>query len=418
MLLYLTVTIIGILMKSKKSAPLRVPYAKAVYDTKEQKAVLRVLQEHREMIGVEVKNFQEGVAKYFGKKYGIMTNSGSSANLLAFELLDLPKGSEVITPVLTFSTTVAPLIAKGLIPVFVDVVKGTYQIDADKVEKAISKKTKAIMVPLLLGNVPDMAKLSRIAKKHKLFLVEDSCDTLGAAYNNKPTGSYSDITTTSFYGSHIITAGGGGGMIMVNKESWRDRAKVLRGWGRGSALINESEDLDLRFQSKIGNIPYDAKFIFGDIGYNFLPTEIGAAFGNAQLKKLPQFRKIREKNFAYLLKFFQKYPQYFLPPIQNEKVRTQWLAFPMTIVKDAPFTRLELVTYLEQNNIQTRPIFTGVITKQPGFKRIKYRSASDFSNAQEIMENGFVIGCHHGLTSAHLVRIKEAFTEFLDRYKD
>lgn len=395
---------------------MRVPYAKAVYDTKEQKAVLKVLQEQREMIGVEVKNFQEGVAKYFGKKYGIMTNSGSSANLLAFELLNLPLGSEVITPVLTFSTTVAPILAKGLIPVFVDVVKGTYQIDVDKIEKAIGKKTKAIMVPLLLGNVPDMVRISKIAKKHKLFLIEDSCDTLGAFYDGKPTGSYSDISTTSFYGSHIITAGGGGGMIMVNKESWRDRAKVLRGWGRGSALINESEDIDLRFHSKIGSIPYDAKFIFGDIGYNFLPTEIGAAFGNAQLKKLPQFRTTREKNFAYLLKFFQNYPQYFITPIQDEKVRTQWLAFPMTITKDAPFTRLELVTFLEQNNIQTRPVFTGVITKQPGFKNMKYKAATDFKNAQEIMENGFVIGCHHGLKLAHLVRIKEAFTEFLSRY--
>jgi len=403
-------------MISKKSSFLRVPYAKAVYDTKEEKAVLKVLQEHREMIGIEVKNFQEGVAKYFGKKYGIMTNSGSSANLLAFELLNLPPGSEVITPVLTFSTTVAPLLAKGLVPVFVDVVKGTYQIDVDKIEKAIGKKTKAIMVPLLLGNVPDMYKISKIAKKHKLFFIEDSCDTLGATFNDKPTGTYSDITTTSFYGSHIITSGGGGGMIMVNKDAWHDRAKVLRGWGRGSALINESEDLDLRFQSKIDNIPYDAKFIFGEIGYNFLPTEIGAAFGNAQLKKLPTFRKIREKNFSYLLKFFQKYPEYFITPIQDEKVRTQWLAFPMTMRENAPFTRLELVTFLEQNNIQTRPIFTGVITKQPGFKKMKYRAASDFKNAQEIMENGFVIGCHHGLTLTHLVRLKEAFTEFLNRY--
>ena len=346
-----------------------------------------------------------------------MTNSGSSANLLAVELLSLPKGSEVITPMLTFSTTVAPLIMKGLIPVFIDVVPQTYQIDVSKVEKAITKKTKALFIPNLLGNIPDMAALSRIAKKYKLFYIEDSCDTLGATFNGKPTGVYSDISTTSFYGSHIITAGGGGGMLMVNKETWRDRAKVLRGWGRGSASLNESEDLDLRFATKIGKMPYDAKFIFGEIGYNFLPIEMGAAFGNVQLQKLPRFRRSRERNYARLSKFFAKYTDYFALPIQDSKVITQWLSFPLTIKKSAPFTRLDIVTYLEQHNIQTRPIFTGVITKQPGFKSIKHRNGQrSFPASEEIMERGFVVGVHHGMEPEHLKKLEETITEFVTRF--
>ncbi|MEK7605456.1 MAG: aminotransferase class I/II-fold pyridoxal phosphate-dependent enzyme [Patescibacteria group bacterium] len=401
----------------KSNSSLRVTYAKAVHDEKEEAAVIKVLREHRTILGQETKKFEEGVAKEFGKKFGIMTNSGSSANLLAVELLSLPKGSEVITPMLTFSTTVAPLIMKGLIPVFIDVVPQTYQIDVSKVEKAITKKTKALFIPNLLGNIPDMAALSRIAKKYKLFYIEDSCDTLGATFNGKPTGVYSDISTTSFYGSHIITAGGGGGMLMVNKETWRDRAKVLRGWGRGSASLNESEDLDLRFATKIGKMPYDAKFIFGEIGYNFLPIEMGAAFGNVQLQKLPRFRRSRERNYARLSKFFAKYTDYFALPIQDSKVITQWLSFPLTIKKSAPFTRLDIVTYLEQHNIQTRPIFTGVITKQPGFKSIKHRNGQrSFPASEEIMERGFVVGVHHGMEPEHLKKLEETITEFVTRF--
>ncbi|HVZ59141.1 MAG TPA: aminotransferase class I/II-fold pyridoxal phosphate-dependent enzyme [Patescibacteria group bacterium] len=398
----------------KSSPSLRVTYAKAVHDEKEEQAVLKVLREHRTILGKETSTFEQKVADYFGKKFGIMTNSGSSANLLAVELLDLPKGSEVITPMLTFSTTVAPLVMKGLVPVFVDVVPQTYQIDVTKVEKAITRKTKAIFVPNLLGNIPDMAALSRIAKRHKLFYIEDSCDTLGATFKGHPTGTYSDISTTSFYGSHIITAGGGGGMLMVNNPEWRDRAKVLRGWGRGSASLNESEDLDLRFATKIGRLPYDAKFIFGEIGYNFLPIEMGAAFGNVQLQKLPKFKRKREKNFQRLSKFFAQYADFFALPIQDPKVQTQWLSFPLTIRKTAPFTRLDIVTFLEKNNIQTRPIFTGVVTKQPGFKKIIHRDTSDsYPVSEEIMERGFVVGVHHGMEKEHIDRLEEVISSFL-----
>ncbi|CAN5168266.1 hypothetical protein BH11PAT1_BH11PAT1_1400 [soil metagenome] len=206
-------------------------------------------------------------------------------------------------------------------------------------------------------------------------------------------------------------------MVMVNSEKWRDKAKVLRGWGRGSSLLGETEDIASRFRTKIANIPYDAKFIFSDVGYNFLPLELGAAFGNAQLKKLPKFKKVREKNFAHLLKFFRTHSEYFSLPIQDERVTTQWLAFPLTIKKSAPFTRLELVTYLEEHNIQTRPVFTGVITKQPGFAHISDKSKDNsFPVAQDIMERGFVIGCHHGMEKEHLQKIEKVFATFLTTF--
>jgi len=396
---------------------LRVPYGQAVHGKEEIKNVLKVLNENRTIAGTDVREFESKVSKIFGKKHGVMVNSGSSANLLAIEILNLPVGSEVITPILTFSTTVMPLIKAGLIPVFADVRPGEYVIDVDQIEKLITKKTKALMIPLLLGNVPDLERLQKIAKKHKLILIEDSCDTLGASFKGRPSGKYSDVSTISFYGSHIITAGGNGGMVILNDQKLVDRTKVLRGWGRTSSLFGESEDIKKRFTIKLNSVPYDAKFIFDKIGYNFMPSEIGAAFGLAQLKKLPKFRIIREKNFASLLKFFQKYEKFFILPRQDKRVRTQWLAFPLTIKKDAPFTRLEIVTFLEKNNIQTRPIFTGNIMKQPGFKNIKARMPlKSYENTEDVMKRGFVFGCHHGLEDKHINKLKDAFTLFLSRF--
>ena len=401
-------------MNTSASKNLRVPYGQAVHGREEEKRVLSVLREKRTILGKETASFEKGVADIFGKKYGIMVNSGSSANLLAVELMNLPVGSEVITPILTFSTTVGPLLMKGLIPVFTDVDEGSYVINIDQLKKSITKKTKALMIPLLLGNVPNLEEIARIASKHKLFVILDSCDTLGATYAGKKTGKFGMICTTSFYGSHIITAGGNGGMLLCDSVEIRDRAKVLRGWGRGSALYDESESIDQRFKTKLGNIPYDAKFIFDEIGYNFLPMEMGAAFGNVQLTKLGKFKKIRMKNFKILREFFAQYEKYFTLPVQDASVTTQWLSFPLTITKKAPFTRLEIVSFLEQNNIQTRPIFTGVITEQPGFKKIPHRSVlKDYPVAKAIMERGFVIGCHQGLTVEQINKLKKVFTIFL-----
>lgn len=399
----------------EKSDVGRVPYGLAVHDHDEEQAVLEVLQNHATIMGDKVKEFESKIAALFGKKFGIMVNSGSSANLLAFELINLPKDSEVITPILTFSTTLAPILQKKLVPVFVDVEPDTYLINIDDIEKLINKNTKALMIPSLLGNIPNLKQIKKLADKHNLIFIEDSCDTLGATFDDMPTGIYSDISTTSFYGSHIITAAGEGGMICVNNRDMEKRARILRGWGRTSA-INESEDIDERYSYDLDDIPYDSKFIFEEIGYNFLPSEISAAFGLVQLNKLNKFKKIRNENFNQLKEFFSSF-DYFVLPKQLPFIKTSWLAFPLTIQSSAPFTRLEIVKHLEKNQIQTRPIFTGNVLRQPAFKNIDHKNLENkFPNADYIMKNSFLIGCNQGLTFAHIEKIKHIFKEFLKKF--
>ena len=393
----------------------RIPYGLAVHDEEEERAVSEVIRNHQTIMGDNVKQFEREIAKKFGKEIGVMVNSGSSANLLTFEVLDLPKDSEVITPVLTFATTLSPIIKKELIPVFVDVEPGTYIVNIDQIEQSITKQTKALMIPSLLGNIPNMRKLRKIADDNDLIFIEDSADTLGATFDGIPTGKFSDISTTSFYGSHIITAAGEGGMICCNNKDWERKFKILRGWGRTSAL-NESENIEERFNKKLDDIPYDSKFIFEDIGYNFLPTEISAAFGLVQLKKLNEFASIRKRNFENLYKYFSETGLFELPK-QLPEVETSWLAFPLTIRDDAKFSRLEIVKYLESNGIQTRPVFTGNILRQPAFKNIKHKNIEQkFDVTENIMRNSFLVGCNHGLSDNQMEKMKNCFTEFLNKY--
>ena len=393
----------------------RVPYGLAVHDSEEEEAVLEVIKNHKTIMGNNVKEFERKVSDLFGKELGVMVNSGSSANLLAMELLDCPKNSEVITPILTFAPTLSPILKKELTPVFVDVEPEPYIVNIDQVEQAITSKTKALMIPSLLGNVPDLRRLRKLADENNLIFIEDSADTLGATFDNIPTGKFSDITTTSFYGSHIITAAGEGGMICCNNQKWEKRCRILRGWGRTSAL-NESEKIEDRFDIKLNDIPYDSKFIFEEMGYNFLPTEISAAFGLVQLKKLKKFTAIRQANFNNLYEFFSKI-QFFRLPRQLSEVKTSWLAFPLTINENAPFSRLEIVKFLEMNGIQTRPIFTGNVLKQPAFSKINYKNlGKDYEIADYIMENSFLIGCNLGLTEKHIDKIKNTFITFLSKY--
>ena len=393
----------------------RVPYGLAVHDHEEENAVLEIIRNHKTIMGEKVKQFENEIAVLFGKKFGVMVNSGSSANLLTYEILKMPENSEVITPILTFSTTLSPIIKNRLLPVFVDVEPETYIVNIDQIEEAITKKTKALMIPSLLGNVPDLARLRKLADNNNLIFIEDSADTLGATFDGKPTGVFSDFSTTSFYGSHIITAAGEGGMVCCNNKKWEEKGRIIRGWGRTSAL-NESEKLEERFSIELDKIPYDSKFIFEEIGYNFLPTEISAAFGLVQLKKLKKFSEIRQKNFDNLYSFFSN-SKFFKVPKQLPQVKTSWLAFPLTITFNAPFSRMELVKYLETNNIQTRPIFTGNVLRQPAFKKINYKNiGKEFSVANNIMENSFLIGCNHGLNEKHMEKIKQSFTSFLDRF--
>ena len=402
-------------MMTEYNDELRVPYGMAVHDTEEENAVLQIIKNKKTIMGDKVKQFKKEVSTLFGKELGIMVNSGSSANLLTFEILDIPENSEVITPILTFATTLSPIIKKGLTPVFVDVEPETYIVNIDQIEESITSKTKALMIPSLLGNVPDMKRLRKITDDNNLIFIEDSADTLGATFDNVPTGKFSDVSTTSFYGSHIITAAGEGGMICCNDKKMDEKCRILRGWGRSSA-INESEKIEDRFSIELDSIPYDSKFIFAEMGYNFLPTEISAAFGLVQLKKLNKFAQIRQKNFEILNSFFMN-EKFFKLPKQLPQVKTSWLAFPLTINSDAPFSRIEIVKYLESHGIQTRPVFTGNVLRQPAFKEISYKNmGGEFDVANNIMKNSFLIGCNHGLNDEHLEKIKVTFKSFLDKF--
>ena len=400
---------------NEDNTELRVPYGMAVHDKEEENAVLEIIKNNKTIMGDKVKQFEKEISTIFGKELGIMVNSGSSANLLTFEVLDIPQNSEVITPILTFATTLSPIVKTGLTPVFVDVEPETYIVNIDQIEESITNKTSALMIPSLLGNVPDMKRLRKIADDNNLIFIEDSADTLGATFDGIPTGKFSDVSTTSFYGSHIITAAGEGGMICCNDQKMDEKCRVLRGWGRSSA-INESEKIEDRFSIKLDDIPYDSKFIFAEMGYNFLPTEISAAFGLVQLKKLNKFAQIRQKNFEILNSFFTN-QKFFKLPKQLPQVKTSWLAFPLTINSDAPFSRIDIVKHLESNGIQTRPVFTGNVLRQPAFKKINYKNLEkEFDVANNIMRNSFLIGCNHGLNDKHLQKIQTTFKSFLDKF--
>ena len=266
---------------------MRVLYAEAVYGDEEIGAVNQVLREqpHALMGGKHVKLFEQKVATIFGKKYGVMVNSGSSANILAISSLRLPKGSEVITPALTFSTTVSPLVQCGLVPAFVDIELSTFLIDIDLIEEMITENTKAMLIPYLIGNLPNWEKLRQLADQNDLALIEDSADTIGYKYRGGTTDNLSDIVTSSFYASHVITAAGFGGILCTNEERIAQKATIRRSWGRASSLREESEDINSRFDASIDGFEYDAKFMFDEMGFNFIPSELSAAFGLVQLEK-------------------------------------------------------------------------------------------------------------------------------------
>jgi len=390
-------------------------YGKAVYDHKEIKAVLNVLKNHSLNLvdGPHVKILEKRVAKIFGKKYGLMVNSGSSANLLALSSFKFKKGSEVITPSLTFATTVAPIYQLGLMPHFIGAIENKFLADPNQIERSINKKTVAIMIPNLLGNIADWKKINKIAKKYKLKVIEDSADTIGYTVNKKNTGNLSDITTNSFYASHIINGAGSGGIACFNDYNLYKHAKLLRGWGRSSATFNESERIADRFNIKISGIQYDKKYIFSALGYNFLPSEISAAFAIEQIKKLRNNIKIREKNFDYLKKYFNKYSKYFKLPETYSNVKTPWLAFPLVIKSNKKFNRKQLQIFYEKNNVQTRTIFTGNILKQPIMKNLRYKSHKNVDKiADDVMKNGILLGCHQGLTIKELNFMSNTFDKF------
>lgn len=400
-------------MSTSATNYIHVPYGKSVHGEEEIEAVVKVLRSTTQM-GFHVREMEEKVAALYAKKHGIMVNSGSTALYLAADLLDYPAGSEIITPVLTFSTTVAPLVKRGWIPAFVDVEEGTYNIDVNKVEAMIGPNTKAMFIPNLIGNLPDWQELRRIADKYNLFVLEDSADTLGAEIGGSSSGRFTDMSTTSFYGSHVVNCGGNGGMLCVNNDEHLRRGKLLRSWGRSSSLFVESEKIENRFNVEVDGIPYDAKFVFEEPGYNVEPSEMGAAFGLVQVAKLQANIDTRIAHYNHMRAFFAQYEDFFILPNQLPDSRTGWLAFPVTVKENASFIRRDLQIFLEKRNIQTRTVFTGNILRQPGFKDIACkRTAEGYPEADKVMRGGMLLGCHQGLNQEQLDHVCDSVAEFM-----
>ncbi len=393
----------------------QISYAKTVYGKEEVDAVVKCLSESTQM-GNYSRQFESEIADLFDKKHCLYVNSGSSALYIGVEAFDFPNNSEVITPALTFSTSVGCLVKNGLIPVFVDVEPLTYCIDPDLIEEQVTEKTVAILAPNLMGNLCDWKKIREIADRHKLIVIEDSADTLGATLDGKKSGYYSDMSITSFYGSHIINCAGNGGALAINDDKVMERAKLLRSWGRSSSLFDEkSEAIENRFNVDLDGIEYDAKFVFESVGYNLEGNELGAAFGMAQLKKLDDNIKTRQINFNKQCTFFEKHKEFFINPIEEHGSDTAWLAFPILINENAPFTRREFQIYLEERNIQTRVVFTGNINRQPMCQNIKkiIDHKNGYPNADAVMERGVLLPLHHGMTDSMFERLHKTIDDFI-----
>ena|SRR3989344_3959477 len=392
----------------------KVYYAQAVYGDEEIDAVVKSLKEGWLGMGPLIAEFEKRVSAIFGKKHGLVVNSGSSAGLLAMHLLNLPSDSEVITPACTFATTFSSILLNNLMPVVTDSKLGVYNMDLSRLEDAISSKTRAVLVPHTLGNINDMEYLKNFCDKHGLHLIEDSCDTIGGKFAGKPAGAFGEITFSSFYASHHITAAGGGGIICFSDPELRKTAYAHREWGR--AAVDDSEDLNDRFTTELTGIHYDKKFTYTHTGFNLKPVEIMFAFGLAQLDKLPEVIRIRKRNFETLRNFFKEYEKYFILPEEHPKAESSWLAFPLTIRDGAPFKRFDLLQFLENHNIQTRLLFVGNILRHPAYKNSPHRVVGTLQNADKIMEDSLVVGAHHGLTPEMLNYMKEVFADFLRKY--
>jgi CDP-6-deoxy-D-xylo-4-hexulose-3-dehydrase len=382
----------------------RIDYAGSVHDEREIDAVVEALRAGPQAlrIGKHVRAFEERIAELFGKRRGVMCNSGSSALYLAVDLLALQPGDEVITSAVTFSTDIAPIVRAGLVPVFVDVEPDTYNIDVTAIARMIGPRTRAILVPNLIGNVPDWDEIRGIADVHGLRVIEDSCDALGATLRGTPTGTRSDISVTSFALSHIITAAGTGGMVCLDDAAMIDRCLLLRRWGRRSEtqIYGSKKGIDRRFFSSIeGDLEYDNLFIFDELGWNFEPSELSAAFGLVQLDKLPENLHARKHNFARLVEHFGKRPDVFALPRTTEGAETAWHMFPLLIRPESGVNRAEFQQHMERNGIDTRMVWTGNALRQPAFKDIAHRAPeAGLPNADRVMERGLILPSNHSLS--------------------
>jgi len=412
-----------------------VRYAGAVYNDEEIRNMINAILDGWFGVSKYARRFESEFSRFLGVKRTIITNSGSSANLLAVSALlsnqlsgdeRLKPGDEVITPALTFPTTLNPILQNGLVPVFLDVDPETYNIRADDLEKALSEKTRAIFVPHTLGNPNEMNALCDFAEDNDLFLIEDACDALGSRYDGKYIGSFGSFGTFSFYPAHQITMGEGGAIVTDNKEL-ADIALSLRDWGRACVMpICDPSNCSDKECPKAMNIlksanpyglpeDYDKRYTYVNIGYNLKPTEIQAAMGLAQLEKLPGFIEARKRNFKLLYDGLLEYEDFFVLPRSLPKSEPCWFAFPLTIRKDAPFKRREIVEWLTRQKIEVKMLFAGNILRHPAYRNIHFRLAQDLTNSDYVMWNSFFVGVYPGLTDEKIEYMLDAFRKFIKK---
>ncbi len=369
------------------------------------------------------KLFERKLARYMGSRFSFLVNSGSSANLLALYTLTSPKlgnraikpGDEVITVAAGFPTTVNPMIQFGCIPVFVDIDIPTYNIKAHDIEKAISSKTKAIMIAHALGNPFNLDVVMALAKKYHLWVIEDDCDSLGATYNNKKTGTFGDMATLSFYPAHHITMGEGGA-VLINNASLKKISESFRDWGRDCWCAPGCDNTcGQRFEWQLGGLPegYDHKYIYSHIGFNLKVTDMQAAIGLSQLAKADSFIAKRRENHANLKKRFKELEQYFILPEPTENSDPSWFGFMLTVRDNAGIDRNKLIQYLESNKIGTRLFFGGNMLKQPAYANLNYRKIDDLVNTDIVMNNSFWLGVWPGLNADHYDYMVEKVSEFI-----
>lgn len=386
----------------------RVNYAGRVFDEKEICNAVEASLDFWLTEGRYSEEFSEKIAEFLGVEHILLTNSGSSANLLAFSALTSEKlgdkrlkaGDEVISVAAGFPATVTPIIQYGLIPVFVDVDIPTYNVNIEQMRAAITPKTRCIFLAHTLGNPFNLDAVMALAKEHDLWVIEDNCDAFGSEYKGKKTGSVAHLSTISFYPAHHITTGEGGA-ICTNDPQLALLVRAFRDWGRDCYCAGgENNTCGKRFSQKFGNLPFgfDHKYVYSEIGYNLKMTDIQAAIGAAQIDKLPHFCERRKENFNTWYNIFNKYPEYFTLPKATEGADPAWFAFIVTVKENAPFTRDEVTAELNKKLIETRNLFAGNMTKQPGFMGRNWRIHSNLDNTDFIMNNTFFLGTYPGLT--------------------
>jgi CDP-6-deoxy-D-xylo-4-hexulose-3-dehydrase len=366
--------------------------------------------------------FEQKLAAFLEVPYVLSVNSGSSANLVAFSILTSPKlgdraikmGDEVITVAAGFPTTVNPAIQFGAIPVFVDVDLTTHNIDADLIEEAISPKTKAIMLAHTLGNPFNLDKVTKICAKYGLWLIEDTCDALGATYNSKKVGTFGDIGTLSFYPAHHITMGEGGAVFMKD-PFLKQIAESFRDWGRDCYCApGKDNTCGCRFNQQHGSLPfgYDHKYVYSHVGYNLKITDMQAACGLAQLDKLEGFIAKRRANFQYLHKRLQTLSDYLILTQPTPNSNPSWFGFPITLRDHVGVKRVDLLRYLDEHKIGSRLLFAGNLTRQPGYQQVQYRVSGTLENTDKTMNDTFWLGVYPGLDEKHFDYIGEKLEEF------